>query len=192
MNIKINEQGNRVLLIWDDSRKAEPNLLGYKIYRREGAEKKFQLLPSDTLKREKNYFVDSTLTAGKSYTYAISAIDFYGNESARSLSAYYTCKATIILPPDIIRAINTHEGIMIVLGQLTDKNVAAYKLYRTSSEGKPLLIATIEPGNEQYLDKNVVDGQLYIYEITTYTRKGDESEKSKSISVRRKDTKSDK
>jgi fibronectin type 3 domain-containing protein len=173
------------LLIWDDLSKAEPNLLGYKVYRKEINEKNFTLLPNDTLARSKNYYSDSTAVEGKSYAYAVSAIDFYGNESAKSLSAYYDKEQVVITPPTIIRAVNTDEGILVVWGQVADKNISAFKLYRGSAEGNAAVIATIKPENDQYLDKTAIKGLLYIYLISTVTGEGKESIKSSGVSVRR-------
>ena len=116
LNLSASRKENGTLLIWDDLSKAEPNLLGYKVYRKEIQEKNFTLLPGDTLSRLKNYYTDSTAMEGKSYAYAVSALDFYGNESAKSLSAYYTREQSVITPPTIIRAVNTDEGITCCLG----------------------------------------------------------------------------
>jgi fibronectin type 3 domain-containing protein len=184
-NLIINDKGNRVLLIWEDLTKSEPNLLGYKIYRREDNEKGYKLMPNDTLKREKNYFIDSTVTAGKNYSYAVSAIDFYGNESAKSLSAFYTCKSGILMPPEITRAINTDEGILIEWSQLVDKRITAFKLYRTSPGGSAILVGTITPDKDQYIDKSAVTGELYLYQLTITLNTGEESFKSKEVSVRK-------
>jgi fibronectin type 3 domain-containing protein len=185
LNLSAGRKENSVLLIWDDLSKAEPNLLGYKVYRKEMNEKNFTLLPNDTLARSKNYYSDSTAVEGKSYAYAVSAIDFYGNESAKSLSAYYDKEQVVITPPTIIRAVNTDEGILVVWGQVADKNISAFKLYRGSAEGNAAVIATIKPENDQYLDKTAIKGLLYIYLISTVTGEGKESIKSSGVSVRR-------
>ena len=185
LNLNANRKENGAWLIWDDLSKAEPNLLGYKVYRKEINEKSFTLLPGDTLARLKNYYSDSTALEGKSYAYAVSAIDFYGNESAKSLSAYYTREQSDLTPPTITRAVNTDEGILVVWGQVADKNVSACKVYRDSGVGNAILIATVKAENDQYLDKSAIIGQLYIYQISLVTTSDKESAKSSGISIRR-------
>jgi hypothetical protein len=185
LNLSISKKENSALLIWDDLSKAEPNLLGYKVYRKEINEKNFTQLPNDTLSRLKNHYSDSTALEGKSYVYAVSAIDFYGNESAKSFSAYYTREQAVLTPPTILRAVNTDEGILVLWGQVADKNISAYKIYRDSEEGNTILIANLKPENDQYLDKSAINGKLYIYQISLVTANDKESAKSKGISVRR-------
>jgi fibronectin type 3 domain-containing protein len=184
VNLEVSDKEYGALLIWNDLSKSENNLLGYKIYRKESDEKNFTILASDSLLRSKNYFSDSTVVEGKSYTYAVSAIDFYGNESAKSLTAYYSRPQSIMAPPEITRAVNTADGIMLTWGQAENKNLTAYNIYRGLSENNTSLIGTVKAGNDQYLDTTAVNGQLYVYRITVVTG-NKESDKSRGISARR-------
>ncbi|MBN2612962.1 MAG: hypothetical protein JXB00_15510 [Bacteroidales bacterium] len=184
VNLRINPVEKGFMVIWDDLRNIEPVLLGYKIYRKTNSEK-FTLLPNDTLRSDKNYFGDTTLLPGNNYSYAVSAIDFYGNESAKSNPVSYKIENEFIIPPEIYKAVNTTDGIMITWGQITSENVASVKLYRSQPGKNPQVIATIEKETDQYLDKSVAKGQLYIYQISLTSKDKQESEKSRGITIRR-------
>jgi hypothetical protein len=185
LNLTVSEKENGVLLIWDDLSKSEPNLLGYKVYRKEMNQAKYSLLKSDTLARDKNYFADTALTDGKSYAYTVTGIDFYGNESAKSLTAYYNRDKYIITPPVITRAVNTPEGIMVVWGQVSG-DITAYKLYRGTEENNTMPIATVKPETDQYLDTSAATGQLYVYRVSVISGNNQESNKSAAVSLRRR------
>jgi fibronectin type 3 domain-containing protein len=185
MNLITHENEKGVMLIWDDLTPAESNLLGYKVYRKSDQEAAFKELPNDTLKRDKNYFMDSTLSSGISYTYAVSAIDFYGNESAKSTSAYYTSRSGMPVPPEITRVAVTDEGTLIEWGQLVDNRITGVKIFRTSPGKATVLLDAVTPDKDQYTDKDTVPGALYIYQLSVTLKSGQESSKSKEVAVRR-------
>src|SRR5690606_21592884 len=83
MNLRYRNNDGRITLLWDDMRPWENNLLGYKVYRKvnNGV---FTNLANDSIRPEKNFYIDSLATSGNSYTYAVTDIDFFGNESENS------------------------------------------------------------------------------------------------------------
>ncbi|MFO7621993.1 MAG: hypothetical protein R6W81_12130, partial [Bacteroidales bacterium] len=185
MNLRISKTGNGIILVWDDMRDTEPVLLGYKVFRREGSDAGFFLLATDTLRNDRNYYRDSTLVAGKTYTYNVSAIDFYGNESEKSVPLAYNSDEESFMPPEILKAINTAEGILISWGQITDENIVSVKIYRSQPGSLSSVIATVGKDSEEYLDRNVMSEELYIYEISLLTTDNLESDKSRGVTVRR-------
>ena len=185
MNLRITKTGNGILLVWDDMRETEPVLLGYKVFRREDPDGRYTLLPGDTLRNDLNYYRDTTLTAGKTYRYTVSAIDFYGNESAGSISVSYVPKASIVIAPEILRAVNTAEGILISWGQVTDENAVSVKVYRSRAGMQPLPVFTLQKTSDEYLDKTVSEGELYTYEISVISEGDRESARSSGVTVRR-------
>lgn len=73
--------GQDVLAIsWDAN--AENDLDGYRVWRREEAGKDFRLLTPEPIKE--NAYNDKAVEKGKTYVYAVTALDRAGNESQRS------------------------------------------------------------------------------------------------------------
>ncbi len=68
-----------VELVWHPN--SEPDLAGYKVYRREDG-KPFELLSHELARTP--VFQDTTAAPGRAYFYAVSAVDLSGNESPKS------------------------------------------------------------------------------------------------------------
>ncbi len=185
VNIRINRKENGILLIWDDMRDAVPALLGYKLYRKTNQEETWSLLPKDTLRHDANYFSDTTLVAGNSYTYSATSIDIYGNESTKSYPVTFRPEEEYYVSPSISRVVNTPDGIVISWEQINDQDVAFINLYRRQPGGKTTVIARLEKESEEYLDTSVSEGNLYIYEISLVAEDGREYVKSRGVSIRR-------
>jgi len=185
MNLRITARENGILLIWDDMRPAEPVLLGYKVFRKEDPDGRYELLPGDTLKNELNFYRDTTLVSGKAYRYAVTAIDFYGNESAQSVSVSFVPEVSTVIAPEIMRAVNTKEGILVSWGQVTDEKAVSVKVYRSRPGMNPLPVITLQKTSDEYLDKSVSEGELYTYEITVVMEGGSEAARSSGVTVRR-------
>ncbi len=185
VNLRITKTANGIILLWDDLRDSEVVLMGYKVYRRSNPGGDWHLLPGDTLRADRNYYADSLLSAGVSYSYSVSAIDFYGNESEKSIPADFIAEIVRYVSPSITGTVSTPDGIMLTWGQITDSEVAMVKIYRSQPGVEPLVIATVEKGAEQYLDKSAAEGELYIYEIALVTSDNREYEKSRGVSIRR-------
>jgi fibronectin type 3 domain-containing protein len=185
MNLRVTRAENGILLIWDDLRPTEPVLLGYKVFRKEEPDGRFALLPGDTLRNDLNYYRDTTLVAGKAYRYTVTAIDFYGNESPQSVSVSYAPEASTVIAPEILRAVNTEEGILISWGQVTDEKAVAVKVYRSRPGMNPLPLITLQKTSDEYLDKSVSEGEIYTYEISVISEGDRESLRSRGVTVRR-------
>ncbi len=184
LNPRINRSGNGIMLIWDDLRNSEKSLMGYKVYRKSTAEKNFVMMPNDTLRNDKNYFSDTTVVQGMSYQYAVTAIDYYGNESPMSNLISYSMPAEYIIPPVISGAVGTTGGIMISWGQVNDESVVSVRVYRIQPGGKATALATLSKDENQYLDNTARKGELYIYEISLLTGDNRESVRSRGVSIR--------
>ena len=144
VNLRINRRENGILLIWDDMRDAVPALMGYKLYRKTNQVEAWSLLPKDTLRHDANYFSDTTLMAGNSYTYAVTSIDIYGNESIKSYPVNFSPKEEYFVSPRISKVVNTPDGIALSWEQVNDQDVAYINIYRTQPGGETSVIARPE------------------------------------------------
>jgi fibronectin type 3 domain-containing protein len=184
-NLRITSTENGVLLIWDDMRDGVSGLLGYKLYRKTNPVDSWSLLPTDTLRHDVNYFNDTTLTEGNSYTWAVSAIDIYGNESIKSYPVTFRPRMEYFVSPPISKVVNTPDGIVISWEQITDQDVAYINIYRTQPGEESSVVARLEKESEEYLDTSVSEGQLYIYEISVVKEDGREYSRSRGVTIRR-------
>lgn len=185
INLRISKTDKGIILVWDDMRATEPALLGYKVFRKEGPGQEYSLMPGDTLRNELNWYLDTALVAGNSYTYIVSAIDFYGNESAGSVSQSFIPEETKMVPPEITRAVNTEEGILVSWGQVTDEEAVTVRVYRSRPGMQPSPVATLQKTSDEYLDNAVTPGELYTYEISVISEGDVESDMSRGVTIRR-------
>jgi uncharacterized protein len=80
--------GRVITLLWDAGR--EPDLAGYRVWRREAGRTEFK--PLNDRPFAENTYSDTTAVLGTKYEYAVSAVDQAGNESAKSAPVSETLK----------------------------------------------------------------------------------------------------
>ena len=174
-----------VELYWKDMSETSEYLLGYKVYRKSDPNSSFQLMPNDTLKSYKNYFNDKEVSAGKNYTYKVTAIDLYGSESAASISS------TINIPkkninmnkPSKPTVYKSSNGVVISWNQIASEDIQSIKIYRSEANGWAKIIKTVSINDERYTDTSVKKDSLYYYKISFITKEGKESNTSRETSV---------
>ncbi len=94
-------------------------------------------------------------------------------------------RASTAVPPEILRAVNTEEGILISWGQVTDEKAVTVKVYRSRPGVQSLPVATVLKSADEYVDRSVSTGELYTYEISVITEGDRESARSRGVTVRR-------
>ncbi|MEV7416661.1 LamG-like jellyroll fold domain-containing protein [Streptomyces sp. NPDC089919] len=90
---------------WRTSFDADDSRLTYKVYRN-GAATPVRTMTADSLEFERRQasWTDTTVTAGQSYTYRVTATDGAGNTSAKSATVSVTVPAAAQAYPDRVRA----------------------------------------------------------------------------------------
>ena len=173
-----------VELYWKDMRETSEYLLGYKVYRK-GSNGTFKFMDNDTLKAFKNYFNDKKVSEGQTYTYQISAIDFYGSESATSLSATINIpkKKTILGTPNKPTVYKNSNGVVISWNQIASEAIQSIKIYRSEANGRAKVIKTVTANDESYTDTSVKKDTLYYYKISFINKNGKESNASREASI---------
>lgn len=139
----------------------ESDLKGYNIY-------KDSTKVNGTPITSTSYIVDS-LTNGTSYSFAISAVDLLGNESAKSA-------AVIVIPiavpaPTGLKAKNDLTAKKIALTWDTPLQFATYIIYRNGTQ-----LATSTTPN--YDDTTAIVGNGYTYDVVAVDGSGNKSVKS--------------
>lgn len=181
MNLRYRSEDGRITIIWDDMGTWEPNLLGYKVYRKAGNEN-FVRLNNDSLQPSKNFYVDSAVEAGIHYSYAVSSYDITGNESAKSAIDVSEVSESLSAAPAGIRISLTDNAVYITWGQI-EGDVSAINIYRSTSGQQPKLIATVDDA-DSYTDKNVSKGTLYFYQLSSVNKDKKEGSLSDKVALR--------
>jgi fibronectin type 3 domain-containing protein len=159
---------NSISLSWNSS-SDNVGVTGYRIYR-EGT--LLGTAPALT-------YTDNTVSIGNIYTYAISAIDEAGNESALSLELKVSLNDTI--PPTVptgLKANSASEsGLHLTWEASTDNiEVSGYNLYR----GGVLLTKV---NDLSCIDKGILPGSTYSYSVSATDFAGNESLPCEPVTV---------
>ncbi|MEZ4780150.1 MAG: hypothetical protein R2816_00675 [Flavobacteriaceae bacterium] len=174
-----------VELYWEDMTTLSDNVLGYKVYRNNDNNSTMVLLKNDTLKSYKNYYNDSTISKGQSYSYQVATLDMFGQESELSLPT------NITIPEDSKKSMTpskpivykNSQGITISWNQIASEDIMEIKIYRSNGKAQPKAIKTLPVNDEKYIDTSVKNGQLYYYKISFIFKNGNESEASREVSI---------
>lgn len=175
---------NTITLAWDDLRPIENNLLGYRVYRRSSTAAKYQALEQDISSAGKNFYIDSTVQPGGAYEYAVTALDFFGNESPLSDPVKAGIAEEIPPVPSGITAQVSGNTVILRWGQL-DGNDVKVKIYRSEpGQKQAVVIGTVDSFEETFTDTTVVKKRLYFYQLSAINSKNKESHQSEKLSVR--------
>ncbi|HSX28375.1 MAG TPA: fibronectin type III domain-containing protein [Candidatus Saccharimonadales bacterium] len=125
-------------------------------------------------------FTDQNLTPNTSYTYAVSAYDAGGNESAQSASLVATTladSATPTVPTNVTVQAVSSSKVTVSWNAATDNvSVAGYKVYR---DGVQIALTTAPT----YQDTTVSANTTYSYTVSAYDVAGNESAQSAATAV---------
>jgi len=181
MNLRAINQDGKILLAWEESLLNNLEVRGYNVYRKilknDGTDStEFQKLPNSIENEANNFYVDSTLSEGINYLYAIEAIGFNGNKSVLS------APTIVFLPkskPISIQSIYfgvSEKGILLQWEKTLQNSIVFYNIYRLKENEKPIKIASIKSDTAEYFDNYTVDDDPIFYAITCVDAKGNESE----------------
>jgi fibronectin type 3 domain-containing protein len=131
--------------------------------------------------KEEATYIDKDLEKGKTYIYAVSAVDSAGNEGKKSERFSVTVRDMKFPPvPSDVKVKVTGKGVKITWKEVTAEDLAGYNVYRSN-----LLTGVFKKLNKEvlrktiFIDKNGKEG-LY-YRITTLDTSGNENEKAKPV-----------
>lgn len=177
-------QDSAIHLFWNDLRKDDELVAGYRIYKKESSANIFNLiLPKDSI-YEGNRFIDYAYVPDKTYEYAIESVDLFGYPSKTRAAAQVEIPAERIVPPVISGGINLPDGILIEWNKPNVANLKGYKLYRYQRGKEAVVIAQPDAGSSSYLDKTAKAGELYFYMLSSVGTNNAESATSEEVGVR--------
>jgi fibronectin type 3 domain-containing protein len=188
--IRTTVRNNRLFIEWEDVKKNDPAIIGYILYKHKTGSKPLQYAANKPASAEATrlqlepvaqgvitvpYYEDTISQYGDKYEYLVSAIDQFGTESGLSATAFSPklSKAMITAPAQVyVRSVK--EGVAIQWEQADATNVQSFAIYRRSiTEKSAKKIATVKSPANQYTDKQVAQGNLYVYSIAAITTAGE-------------------
>jgi chitodextrinase len=123
-------------------------------------------------------FTDTTVTNGTAYSYAVSAYDTSGNESAQSTAVQATPTAPAdTTPPAVPTGLTAAPGdaqVSLDWDANTEPDLAGYRLYRDS-------VQVFDGAASAYLDSTAVNGTTYSYAVSAYDTSGNVSAQSVAV-----------
>lgn len=177
--------GGRVELVWDDMTSVDLGAAGYVVERRTlgGPDSTFTRVTTAALGRTQNTFLDSTVTAGRTYEYVVRSVDRARGESARSLPARVGVPIARPPAPGGLRAAPTADGIALSWGQIEGLS-ATVRVYRYARGTRPTRLAEVPATETGYVDRTAQAGLRYYYYATLVVL-GVESPASAEVTARR-------
>lgn len=154
-----------VYLRWNAVTEVDDRVSGYVVFRREQDTEQFTVAHTEALRMPS--YTDTTAVGGKSYEYAVSTIDVWGNYSVLSpLSRIDVALAADVLEaPLSINLRNLTRGIEVSWPiSLTDSG-GAYAVYRRTGEASDFVQIGIVPMDTFYVDEEVTGGVTYEYSV---------------------------
>ena len=182
-NLIVKKNNKYVNLYWDDMRKFNTQIRGYKVFRKTSQTEYIPL--SDTLLWEnQNNFTDKSVVVGTEYEYAIKSYTFSKSESEFSSSKSSKIDFPIPLPPSNVTGVVREDGVEINWLINDDTNFETVNLYRAKRGEKELLIKVFTNLKQtEFLDSSVKKGEFYFYYLNAISKDGIESQKSQKIGI---------
>jgi fibronectin type 3 domain-containing protein len=173
-----------------------PNVSGYRLFRSivegDGAQAQAQAQEQAeaqllaTLSGRVKYFMDTLLTPGTRYRYALESVDFNGETSERSQHAGISVPRQPPLPPGQVTAFPSEGRVALRWDNPFDPSVQAVRIYRATANAQATLVAELTPEQRTYEDTSVTQGAYYFYYVVTVNGRGEESRREPvGVRVRR-------
>jgi hypothetical protein len=185
--IQVQARVDRLFVQWEDVKSSDPSVLGYILYKHPaGQPLTFDVKKAASVEATRlglqlavpgaltTPYYEDTLPAGN-WEYLVSVIDVYGAESGLSPAAVYRpSRNGKTRPPARILARPVKEGISLQWEQGDASGVEGYALYRRPIQEKAArLIAKVKGNVNQFTDRRVTAGVLYVYTVATVTAAGE-------------------
>ena len=131
-------------------------------------------------------YSNTSVVAGETYAYAVTAVDIYGNESAKSNTVSVTVPVDVLpspsegapsVPANLSAIAPDNTKVNLAWNASTDDvEVMGYKIYRDGSY-------LTQTRYISYVNTGVTAGRTYSYAVSAFDSAGNESAKSAEVSI---------
>ncbi len=159
---------SKAILSWTPN--TESDLAGYNVYR-DGTKVNDSLLTGATR-------TDQGLTNGTEYSYRVTAVDVFGNESALSAAVTVTPAPGDSIAPAVPSKVQTLLGkgsVTVSWAADSDDDLAGYDVYRVAGTGAATLAGSTGASTTKFVDSTVVIGTAYTYSVVARDASGNVS-----------------
>ncbi len=187
-NLVVSYENGAVNMIWDNIRNTNPEIIGYRVYRRvretdPARQKEYTLLVDGFLQPEVNYYTDDQVVAGNTYEYLVRGVDFRNGESKEGASALITVSKPRPLPPSGMTLTVGTDAVSVIWEAPEQQDIVSFRLYRYERGKAPAVIATVPQGTTLFTDTTAQKGKLYFYYLTSVHANGVESSMGKEEGI---------
>ncbi len=179
-------QGHEVTLSWIAPTDAD--LEGFYVYRKRDEQDFLPItqrpLPKDSIRVVDAGYDGRGLRPGKTYTYAVAALDHALNESQRAVVEVAIPDDEPPTPPVESYARSTSEGLVDLQWQPSMAlDVTGYRVYRSETEHDPVEVLTLDETTFEATDSTAMRGRRYSYYVVAIDAAGNESPGTEPTSV---------
>ena len=199
--IRVTPRQGRMLVEWEDVKRNDPGIAGYILYKHIAGNRSLQYDPAKPASQEAGrlqlapviagiigvpYFEDTLAAPRQRMEYLVSSIDIFGVESGLSpAGSAPPVNGPTMRPPAQLFARTIAAGVSLQWEQADLAGVEGFVVYRrVVSEKKAIRIAQVSHKENQFIDRQVRPGNLYVYTVTVLGA-GGESVPSDERTVRK-------
>ncbi len=166
---------------------------GFVLNRREGTGDFIRITGAPVLRVEGRLsYVDEGVKNGKSYIYAVEAVNMVGVKSEKLYSeSVRPVDNSPPLVPEGLKALDKEEGVLLLWRISPEADADHYNVYRGESlkgDFEKVNDNPVPVGSPRFLDMSAVRGIVHYYRVTAVDNSGNESDKSGPASIIPKDT----
>ncbi len=184
VGIQLVAEPDHLKIFWEPVNEGDPSLVGYNVLRKEAGTTDWIQLNVVPVKI--NSFSDSTLQHGLVYEYSVQSIDFRGTKSEieYSVTHHIPYQGKVLGPPSDVKVSTNGQLVEMTWNPLQMEDINGYKVYRRAyGEDYKLIEIINDPSASQFSDEGLKKGTLYLYQVTSLDKKGNESNRSKAVAI---------
>jgi len=179
---------DKIFVYWEDMRKIYKNIKEYKLYKKVisynksySENSKFELIGTF----QTNGYFDINFNSGDFIEYLIQSVDWNDKVSSGAIAAVKVEVPKSYAPFGLISYLEK-EKVALKWKGVMQKDLIKYKIYRGEDDQEPIVIAEVEPKEEnKFFDENAEVGKKYVYYVTSVNKYNQESGKSEKVIIRR-------
>ena len=175
-------QNQQIRIMWEDLASREAKLDGYLVFRREKGKREYEEVSAEKIPFRQNYYYDLDFEPGKTYEYAVKAIDIFGAESNLSRST----EIALPLPylPERLGLERNARGILLQWNHQQTNFPYRVQILKTDESGRDQVLGQYAPEKNNILDQGVKKGEIYVYRLVCVNQAGEKLTSSDPVSIR--------